>query len=191
MEKNGEDTARTALLLALVREGDSDAFTGLEELYAPLLRKMERRYSVGLCEVDAKEVRQETIIAFYRAACHYNPSSKASFGLFAKICIRNALTSLYRKRQHSPALSWEMSDEAAAETVEEPVASLINREDEAKVLSRADAVLSSYEKQIFRLYREGYRASAIAARVGRSEKSVNNAISRMKQKLQREFDSQS
>ena len=189
MEQKGENAVRSAALLALVREGDSGAFAKLEELYAPLLHTMKSRFSDGLCQADADEVGQETSIAFYRAAKSYKENPDVTFGLYARVCINNALVSLYRKRRSVPMLSWEELDEESAGATEEPILSVIGREEEQKALSRIQKALSPFENQIFSLYREGYRTPEIAKKVGRSEKSVSNAIFRMLRKLQREFGS--
>ena len=53
----------------------------------------------------------------------------------------------------------------------------------------AEKILSGYEMRIFALYAKGARAKEISARIGKSEKSVNNAIFRIRSKLKKQSNS--
>ena len=62
----------------------------------------------------------------------------------------------------------------------------IERELEEKLISLAEKVLSNYELRIFKMYAHGARAKEISAKIGKDEKSVNNAIFRIRSKLKKQ-----
>ena len=82
-------------LLADVRAGKEAAFVRLTELYDALLRDRAAKFSRNMYE--AEDAYQEACLALYRAALRYSEGEGVTFGLFAKICINNALASHYRK----------------------------------------------------------------------------------------------
>lgn len=180
------------LLLRKIREGESaDAFEMLCVMYANLLDAAVRQFapSLGippggtseLLGIGAEELRQDAAMVLYRAACTYEPEEKGkavSFGLYAKICIRNAMISQVRrynrlkKRAARPAEP--KTPEAGAEDL--PVLA----ED---TMRQIQSVLSPYERKILPLYMAGKPPREIAGIVGRTEKSVSNGIYRIKCKI--------
>ena len=85
-------------LLDKVKRGDETAFAEIERIYAPLISSLTDRLNASV-EMDCEDIRQEAMIALYSAACTYDQSkSGVTFGLYAKICIRNRLISLLRKQ---------------------------------------------------------------------------------------------
>ena len=122
-------------------------------------------------------------MAFYNSVITYREDSGITFGAYAKVCIRNRLISCVRalnskKRQ-------KRSDSKNNYDMDNPQDSLIARELEKKLFSLAQDCLSPYEKRIFTYYMSGERAKEISSKINRSEKSVNNAIYRIKAKLKR------
>ena len=99
MEERVDEKKETEALLTATRNGDNAAFALLCEKYDRLLQSATNRFSEGLCESDAAEVRQEARIALFRAAQSYRCSSNVTFGLYARVCVRNALVSRYRKKK--------------------------------------------------------------------------------------------
>ena len=187
MESCMVENKETAALLAAFRGGDSAAFSVLCERYERLLQGATARFSAGLCEADAAEVRQEAQIAFFRAAQTYHPSANVTFGLYARVCVRNALISRCRKKK-AVLCSLEGSiDDLLDACAEEPYEAFSAAESLAETYSKIAAVLSPYERQVFDLYVEGQSAAAIGSRLGKPEKSVYNAISRTLAKLRAEF----
>jgi RNA polymerase sporulation-specific sigma factor len=67
------------------------------------------------------------------------------------------------------------------------VKKVVIQELKKEFLSLAEDLLSNYEMKVFRLYISGLRAKEISARLGKSEKSVNNAIFRMRAKIRRKI----
>jgi RNA polymerase sporulation-specific sigma factor len=150
--------------------------------------------SFGIGDADADgmygedDLRQEAMVALYRAALSYDPEEKGrdvSFGLYAKICINNALISALRKyRSEKKKRDAEKAKgRNGVKNTPGPFETLVSREDAASLLLKIREQLSGLERQVFDYYIVGKSAGEIAERLGRSEKSVSNALYRMKVKV--------
>lgn len=176
------------ILTALIRsyrEGDEAAFDRLVMLYRPLIESMAAGCFEGLsayCEWE--DVLQYALITFSKAALAYNlDQDKVSFGLYAKICIGNALVSKLRsaRRKHVEILPIDgVFDMADPDDIS---GEIIDRENVGKLHELIKSTLSEFENDVFKLYAYGYSSSEIADRLGKTEKSVDNAIFRARNKL--------
>ena len=171
-----------ALLLS-AKNGDQSAFSELVKIYSPLIDSMSERYGKfsdsdgGKPERD--DMRQEACIGFYRALVTYDTEQDGvSFGLYAKICIRNRLVSILRKKksENKRIPKSELPVESAAAPQE-------RRTDKSELMALVDRKLSGYEKKVFLLYLDGASYGEISAKVGKPEKSVDNALFRARKKL--------
>lgn len=176
------------LLIADVQSGDRSAFSALLSMYRPLLYARISRFSPSDTERD--ELYQDASLALYRAALCYRSDTGASFGAFARVCVDNALISAYRKaRATCGVCSLDALRESGDEpllhegAVSDPSLSLIEKEEASDLYRMALSCLSSYELQVFLYYIRGYASHEIAPALGRSEKSVANAIGRALSKL--------
>ena len=173
-------------LIRKVRNGDQDAFGVLSSHYSPLILSMTQIFST-LCEADDAEkedILQEAMVAFYRASLQYDLNlDGVSFGLFAKICIRNRLISLLRRLPGSVRLMAGDELEAWAGGGGDPLEGVLQREDVARIMAIVNNELSPYEKKIFSLYMLGRTSDEIALSVGKTKKSVSNAIYRIRVKI--------
>ena len=89
-------------LIRAVQRGEPTAFDDLMACYAPLLKRMIGSFSktTVLCEAEKEDLKQEAAIALYKAALGFDlGQTKVTFGLYAKICIRNRLVSAIRHRE--------------------------------------------------------------------------------------------
>ena len=174
--------------LAAVCSGDEDAFEPLSDMYAPLIRAMSQKFlrslsSKGDQGIGQQDLEQEARLALYRAAKTYDPEKNGvTFGLYAKICIRNALTSLWRKA--ASAARVEKKQEAyPKEWREDLLSEALAKEPAGGLTRRIRETLSPYEARIFEEYIRGRSVKRIAESVGRSEKSVSNALFRIRTKV--------
>lgn len=186
-----------ASLLEKVRQGDEFAFDVLSREYKSVVDNAVRRFapSFGIVNGNGSELyneddlRQYASIALYKAASTYDPEGKGknvSFGLYTKICINNALISQLRKykseiRRREVALNAERTIKRTASA--DPLVHLADHADATELLDRISVILSDYEKEIFDYYIEGKSVGEIAERLGKEEKSVSNALYRMKVKV--------
>lgn len=174
-------------LLHAAADGDESAFTRLTELYDPLIRSMSARYAPhGSDETDSvlseQDLAQEARLALFRAASTYDRAQNGvSFGLYAKICIRNALVSARRKA--AAAKRARIAAESPSPGRKHPSAELSAFGSMNVLSEKIGSVLSPYEKRIFDLYISGRSVKSISESVGRSEKSVSNAVYRIRVKI--------
>ncbi len=172
-------------LLSRVRGGDSDAFVLLSELFDGMTGKLVRSFSAGRCEADRAELQQEARLALYRAACSYRDTEHVTFGLYAGVCVRNALVSYCRRNSVPSGVSFCDIDALLLPDEREPADPLLETERLTEMVEMIGCVLSPYEKQVFIGLVDGEETAVIADTVGKSEKSVANAVFRIQSKLRR------
>ena len=173
-----------------VREGDQEAFSTLVSQYGPLLQAQIKSFCPeGQNPTDAEDLRQEAMMAFYHAILAYDlEQDEVEFGLYAKICISNALISQMRiqRRREAEQLTETLCMESflkAGEEVEDPVARVLEQEREQVLYAVIRKNLSELEYRVWQLYMSGRTAAEIGRLVGKDEKSVSNAIYRIRKKL--------
>ncbi len=175
-------------LINRAKSGHSSAFAELINRYRPLIINMSDKYrdSASKCGIDTEDLSQEAAIALYSAIRTYNGNDEVTFGLYAKICIRNRIVSLLKKNSSSDLLySDGVQDNSDADLVSDPEQSVIDRENYQKLLCAIDNTLSKLERDVFKLYLSDKSYSEIAFALGIKEKSVNNAMCRIRSKLSR------
>lgn len=177
-------------LINRAKNGHSSAFAELFGRYRPLIINMSDKYreSASKCGIDTEDLSQEAAIALYSAIRTYNGNDEVTFGLYAKICIKNRIISLLKKNSASDVFYGEgPQDNVEADLVSDPEQSFIDRENYQKLLCTIDNTLSGLERAVFKLYLSDKSYSEISCMLGIKEKSVNNAMCRIRSKLSRLF----
>lgn len=191
IEKSADESELFGLIKAY-REDDEAAFDRLAEMYEPLIGSMVDdcvSRSDGLLERD--DVKQYALIAFSKAVLTYDMGQRSvSFGLYAKICIGNALASRARmvKRRNVEILPMDEDAENVlahgdSDGVGDLAHDIIDKENVAILSELIKSTLSDFENEVFWLFAGGLSSSEIAYKLGKTEKSVDNAIFRAKNKL--------
>jgi RNA polymerase sporulation-specific sigma factor len=188
-----EERAEIERLLLALRSpedtpADEDAFGSLMERYLPLIEKTVDRFIGGkLNESDREDLRQEALLSFFRAAMAYDLSQKnVTFGLYAQICMTNRLISVVRKlqRPEGALVPLEEGEELrATEPSSDPTAALAEEERLESTYTVIRRVLSTFEYKVWEHYDAGHTAREIGIMLGKSEKSISNAVGRIRQKL--------
>jgi RNA polymerase sporulation-specific sigma factor len=140
------------------------------------------------------DLRQHAAMALYRAAEAYRvdgEGKKVSFGLYAKVCVRNAMISELRRyrREVKKRTLTAKPDENRKRRVKgciaagDPLYRIVSEEGMRDILTEFRSALSGYEKEVFEYYIVGKSVTEIAERLGKDEKSVSNALYRMKVKI--------
>jgi RNA polymerase sporulation-specific sigma factor len=173
-----------------VREGDQAAFAALLSDYEPLVGAEVSRYAAELGAQDVEDLRQTALIALYRAALNFDLSQcEVEFGLYAKICIHNALASFVEAWiRNSNELS--VPDEWLGEGDHgegDPARRLMEEEAVQLLLARIRKVLSPFENRVWNLYMAGFSAKEIGRVLGKEPHSIENAVYRIRQKLRAEL----
>lgn len=186
-EKSIKNNSEINKLIDLVVSGDSDAFTELVELYNPLLKRILNSYTTEeMSKEDVEDLSQEELIAFYRAVINFDKEqSDVEFGLYAKICITNSMISYKRaaSRKSNEALVGDDEINSITDPEGEVSKFFELRESERELGEQIERTLSAYENEVWSYYVNGYSTREIAKKLNSNEKSIDNAIFRIRKKL--------
>lgn len=187
-------------LAARFQEGDADAVRVLLGRYRRFARSKARDYFLVGADVD--DIEQEGLIGLYKAARDFRPDRQASFRAFAEVCVtRQVITAVKTatRRKHQPLNRYvsisvgRASDERGERFVEEllethasadPAEELVGREQVDLTRRALSELLSRLEVEVLRLYIEGQSYQEIGEHLGRHAKSIDNALQRIKRKLE-------
>lgn len=177
-------------LLFRISRGEEDAFEDLAVQYAPLIRAMSARFISSFSEtadtaaIGEQDLEQEARLALYRAAKTFDRAKPGvTFGLYAKICIRNSLISLWRKSVSSARAAHVREEDAEVAGGKDALAELLSASETDALRVRIREVLSPYENRIFEQYISGLSVKQIALNADKTEKSVSNALYRIRVKI--------
>lgn len=182
-------------LCALAAAGDRVAEETLVTRYNRMVRTCARPFF--LAGGDSEDLTQEGMVGLIKAVREFDASKEASFRTFAEICIRNRLYSVLRAaaREKHQALNQSVSLDtpyfdsnsytSGSNHLEQrnPEEFLIDRERTAALLSGVRKQLSEFEAKILGYYLDGLSYREIAQTVGKSPKSVDNAVQRIRRKV--------
>ena len=181
-------------LIEQCRLGDQAALDYILNKYKPLVIKKAR--SMFLIGGETEDLIQEGMIGLFKAIQDYNMEKYVSFYAFSKICIErqiySAVTSAGRKK-HSPlngyvSLShsedFDREEKHSASVVLNPEDTILDRERIRLIRRMLDEQLSTLESSVFNLFLEGHSYVQMAELLDRKEKSIDNAMQRIKSKLQ-------
>ena len=185
-------------LCLLTAGGDPQADTELVRRYGQLVRACAR--PLFLAGGDSEDLIQEGMLGLLAAIRSFDPDRDAAFRTYAEICVRSRLHSAVRAAQggkHAPlnhSVSFEppLFDGTNAHlfsSAESPEDVIIGREELKERLDALKGQLSELEAKILPPYLNGLTCGEIARRVGRPQKSVDNAIQRIRRKVARQFSS--
>ena len=185
-------------LCALAAKGAPQAETELVSRYGQLVRACSR--PLFLAGGDSEDLIQEGMLGLLTAIRGFDPGRDTAFRTYAEICIRSRLLTAVRAAQggkHAPlnhSVSFEppLFDGTNAHlfsSAESPEDVIIGREELRERLFALKGQLSELERKILPPYLSGLSCGEIAQRVGRSQKSVDNAIQRIRRKMARQTSS--
>ena len=163
--------------------------------YYRLVRSCARPYF--LAGGDNEDLLQEGMFGMLKAIREYDPLRDASFQTFAATCIRNRLYSVLKAAssgKHIPLnqsvpLNPSLFDANPSFAQVDPEVLLIDREKAASLLQSTRKQLSDFEVKILGYYLDGLTCREIAETVGKSPKSVDNAVQRIRRKVARYLSS--
>ena len=198
IQKERYEQLQDEVLVELSHNGDDEAQEVLLERYKYFVRSRARSYF--LIGADKEDIIQEGMIGLYKAIRDYRADKESSFKVFAELCIvRQIITAIKTatRQKHSPlnsyvSLNKNIYDEESERTLEEIVLSdaladpeeqFISRENMAHIYAKMEEILSPLEKQVLALYLEGKSYVVIAEELKRRPKTVDNALQRVKKKL--------
>ncbi|NLU24782.1 MAG: sigma-70 family RNA polymerase sigma factor [Clostridiales bacterium] len=156
--------------------------------YHRLVRACARPYF--LVGGDSEDLSQEGMFGLIKAVREYDQGKEASFHTFAEICIRNRLYSVLKAAscgKHMPLnqsvpLEPLLFDASFSFAQVDPEDLVIDREKTAILLENTRKQMSPFETTILGYYLDGLTCHEIANAVGKSPKSVDNAVQRIRRK---------
>ena len=182
-------------IIKKISSGDDGAMEYLLKKYGGLVKKEIR--AVYIIGAEAEDLTQEGMIGLFKAIKDFEPDKGASFSTFATLCVRRqiktAITASNRQK-HKPLNTYisiyteqDESGTQLADTKEaaNPENLVLAREQKSDLNKKIESELSSFEKKVLHLYLEGLSYADIAVSLSRTEKSVDNALRRIRSKLSR------
>lgn len=171
-------------IIARINSGDYELLQVIIERYYPLICSCVRKYCPDAYSEDAF---QEATLALYSAVKGFDPS-KSSFSTFATLCIKRSVIAVMKNSKRkksipdellSPIEDCEIIDNNSPEKI------FFDREDYKNLADIIKLELSHLEYEVLQCYLAGEKYSDIAKKLSISEKSVNNALTRIRKKLKR------
>lgn len=193
------DRSSDEQLVEAVRDGDDDALEYLINKYRNFVRAKARSYF--LIGADREDIVQEGMIGLYKAIRDFKGDKLASFKAFAELCItRQIITAIKTatRQKHIPLNSYvsldkpiydEESDRTLLDViggsrVSDPEELIINQEEFMGLEDKMSEILSELERKVLMLYLDGRSYQEIAVDLDRHVKSIDNALQRVKRKLE-------
>ena len=187
-------------LVELVHQGESEALDFLIQKYRNFVRAKARSYF--LIGADKEDIVQEGMIGLYKAIRDYKEDKLTSFKAFAELCItRQIITAIKTatRQKHIPLNSYvsldkpiydEESDRTLMDVISgtkvmNPEELIINREEFDNIEGKMTELLSDLERKVLALYLDGQSYQEISEELNRHVKSIDNALQRVKRKLER------
>ncbi len=187
-------------VVTLAQQGDAVAIEYLLGKYKNFVRSKARSYF--LIGADHEDIVQEGMIGLFKAVRDYQAERLSSFRAFAELCItRQIITAIKTatRQKHVPLNSYvslnkpiydEESDRTLMDVIVEghaqnPEELIIGREEIFSIRDRVEQVLSSLEQDVLNAYLDGKSYQEIADMLGRHVKSIDNALQRVKRKLEK------
>lgn len=187
-------------VVEMARNGDSVALEFLIAKYKNFVRAKARSYF--LIGADREDIIQEGMIGLYKAIRDFRNDKLSSFRAFAELCVtRQIITAIKTatRQKHIPLNSYislnkpiyeENSDRTLMDVisgtkVSDPEELLISREEFGDIEQKMGEILSDLEWQVLMAYLDGKSYQEIADSLNRHVKSIDNALQRVKRKLER------
>ncbi|WP_416199185.1 RNA polymerase sporulation sigma factor SigH [Sporanaerobacter sp.] len=182
------------------KDGDPQALEYLITKYKNFVRAKARSYF--LIGADKEDIIQEGMIGLYKAIRDYNKDKLTSFKAFAELCItRQIITAIKTatRQKHIPLNSYvslnkpiydEESDRTLLDVISgvkitDPEELIISQEELMSMECKIGEILSDLELEVLMAYLEGKSYQEIAVELDRHVKSIDNALQRVKRKLER------
>ncbi len=183
-----------------VRIGSSEALEYLIYKYRNFVRAKARSYF--LIGADREDIVQEGMIGLYKSIRDYRGDKQSTFKAFAELCItRQIITAIKTatRQKHIPLNSYvsldkpiydEDSDRTLLDVIcgskmSDPEELIINQEEFSGLEDKMTEILSDLERRVLMLYLDGRSYQEIAEDLDRHVKSIDNALQRVKRKLER------
>ena len=177
-------------LIARLRDGETIIEDYLMEKYKGLVRQTAR--AMFLIGGDTDDLIQEGMIGLFKAVRDFQPGREATFATFARMCIDRQIYSAIQnsnRQKHLPLNSYvslNQEDESSPIwelSVENPEEIIIDQETTRDLQQKISDYLSPMENKVLDLYLKGEGYVEIGRILGKSPKSIDNALQRIRAKI--------
>lgn len=187
-------------IAVMAKEGNDEALEYLLCKYKNFVKSKAKSYF--LIGADKEDIYQEGMIGLFKAIRDFKDDKLASFKVFAELCITRQIITAVKtatRQKHIPlntyiSLNKPIYDEESDRTlldiissmkVSDPEELIIDREEMENIESRIEEVLSNLEMEVLNSYLDGKSYQEIASDLDRQAKSIDNALQRVKRKLEK------
>ncbi|MFR5265726.1 RNA polymerase sporulation sigma factor SigH [Clostridium sp.] len=187
-------------IVAEAKEGNSLAQEIIINRYEAFIRGKSRSYF--LIGADKEDIYQEGMIGLYKAIRDFKNEKETSFKAFAELCItRQIITAIKTatRQKHIPlntyvSLNKPIYEDESERTLLDVIVGLkitnpeevvISKEEVANIELKMSKVLSGLELEVLNSYLDGKSYQEIAVDLDREAKSIDNALQRVKRKLEK------
>lgn len=186
-------------VVALAQGGKSEATEYILEKYKSLVKARVRAYF--LIGADKEDLLQEGMIGLFKAIRDFSVEKQANFAAFAELCATRQIVTAIKtatRQKHTPLNNYislnkpaysdeserSLLDSVPYASVSDPEQIVINEEEYNITSERITENLSDFEKSVLSEYLQGKSYNEIAEVQGRSAKSIDNALQRIKRKIE-------
>ncbi|MED4941882.1 RNA polymerase sporulation sigma factor SigH [Heyndrickxia coagulans] len=187
-------------LVERIHNGESEALDYLIQKYRNFVRAKARSYFI--IGADREDIIQEGMIGLYKAIRDYREEKLTSFRAFAELCINRQMITAIKtatRQKHIPLNSYisldkpiydEESDRTLMDVItgakiSNPEELILIREKYVCIEVKISELLSDLERKVLALYLDGQSYQEISEELNRHVKSIDNALQRVKKKLER------
>lgn len=199
MDERNLENLTDEQLVKIAQKGDNEALESILSRYKSFVYAKSKPYF--LAGADDDDIIQEGLIGLYKAIKDFDGERFPFFRVFAGVCVtRHIITAVKAasRKKHQPLNSYvsldkntydddndiTLLDVIAFNELQDPEAILIDRERVDGMEYKINKVLSKLETEVLVYYLEGMSYSEIAAKLGKDTKAVDNAVQRIKKKLE-------
>lgn len=183
-------------LVKKLRDGDTKLMDYIMDKYKPLVRK--KANAMYLIGGDTDDLIQEGMIGLFKAIRDYNEEKQTSFFHFAELCITRQIYSAVgasNRKKHAPLNSYvsfysqtgeegkSLAETLTTDGTDNPEQLMIDQENVRQFWEKLKECLSSMEREVLDEYLSGLNYQQIAEKLGKSPKSIDNALQRIKSKI--------
>lgn len=186
--------------LIKIKSGDEASLNKIMEKYKNFV--YVRAKSFFIVGAEQEDIIQEGMIGLFKAIKGYDFDKNVTFKSFADLCIRRQIISAIKastRQKHIPLNSYlslnknafdeetdrEVIEQLDVDTVPDPLETITKKETYQNIELKMTEILSDFEQQVFNEYLNGESYSDIAIKLETHSKAVDNAIQRIKKKVEK------
>lgn len=184
-------------IIERIANKDDDAIEYMMKKYGSIVKREVR--TVYIIGAETEDLMQEGMIGLFKAIRDFESDKGAVFSTFATLCVRRQIKTAINnsnRKKHIPLntyisiyaendeYGYEIEDNLESENEESNPENMVLAKEQSRVLNELiENRLSSFEKKVLKHYLEGLSYQEIAQRLDKTDKSVDNALQRIRRKL--------